>query len=144
MRLHVRTPRRNKSVYDRYSNLLRVTTEAFAAAVGGCDSLDVEPFGFDAHLALNVQRILKEETHLDAVSDPAGGSYYVEALTDSLAREAWKLLQAVEAEGGFAAASDSIEKALAETRSARAKAYSARKRALVGVNNYPDTTEKEP
>ena len=72
MRLHVRTPRRNKSAYDRYTNLLRVTTEAFAAAVGGCDQLTVEPFGFDAHLALNVQRILKEESHLDAVADRGG------------------------------------------------------------------------
>ena len=126
MRLHVRTPRRNKSAYDRYTNLLRVTTEAFAAAVGGCDQLTVEPFGFDAHLALNVQRILKEESHLDAVADPAGGSYYIEALTDSLAREGWKLFQQMEAEGGYAKAlaSGSIEKALAETRAAREKAYS--------------------
>ena len=92
--------------------------------MGGCDSLYVEPFGFDAHLAVNVQRILQEEAHLDAVSDPAGGSYYVEALTDALAREAWKLFQQVEAEGGFAAAmaSGSVEKALAETRAARNKA----------------------
>ena len=93
MRLFVRTPRRNKSAYDRYTNLLRVTTEAAAAVLGGCDQLTVEPFAFDAHLALNVQRILKEEAHLDAVADPAGGSYYIEALTDSLAREAWKLFQ---------------------------------------------------
>jgi methylmalonyl-CoA mutase len=146
MRLHVCTPRRNKSAYDRYSNLLRVTTEALSAAVGGCDQLTVKPFGFDAHLALNVQRILKEEAHLDAVADPAGGSYYIEALTDMLAREAWKLLQQVEAEGGYAAAlaSGSIEKALAETRTARAKAYSARRKALVGVNNFPNVTEKVP
>jgi len=146
MRLHVRTPRRNKSAYDRYTNLLRVTTEAFAAAVGGCDQLTVEPFGFDAHLALNVQRILKEESHLDAVADAAGGSYYIESLTDSLARAGWKLFQQTEAEGGFAKAlaSGSIERALAETRAAREKAYSARKRALVGVNNYPDVTEKSP
>jgi methylmalonyl-CoA mutase len=146
MRLHVRTPRRNKSAYDRYTNLLRVTTEAFAAAVGGCDQLTVEPFGFDAHLALNVQRILKEESHLDAVADPAGGSYYIEALTDSLAREGWKLLQQTEAEGGYAKAlaSGSIEKALAKTRDTRQKAYSARRRALVGVNNFPNVTEKTP
>jgi methylmalonyl-CoA mutase len=106
----------------------------------------VKPFGFDAHLALNVQRILKEESHLDAVADPAGGSYYIEALTDSLAREAWKLLQQVEAEGGYgtALASGSIERALAETHAARAKAYSARRRALVGVNNYPNVGEKTP
>jgi methylmalonyl-CoA mutase len=146
MRLHVRTPRRNKSAYDRYTNLLRVTTEALSAAVGGCDRLTVEPFGFDAHLALNVQRILKEESHLDAVADPAGGSYYIEALTDSLAREAWKLLQQTEAEGGYAQAlaSGAVAKALAETRAAREKAYSSRRRALVGVNNYPNVTEKTP
>jgi methylmalonyl-CoA mutase len=146
MRLHVLTPRRNKSAYDRYTNLLRVTTEASAAAIGGCDRLTVEPFGFDAHLALNVQRILKEESHLDAVADPAGGSYYIEALTNSLALEGWKLLQQTEAEGGYAKAlaSGSIGKALAETRAARDKAYSSRRRALVGVNNYPNVTEKTP
>ena len=146
MRLHVRTPQRNKSAYDRYSNLLRVTTEAAAGVIGGCDRLTVEPFAFDAHLALNVQRILQEEAHLDAVADPAGGSYYIEALTDSLAREAWKLFQQIEAEGGYAKAlaSGAIAKALAETRAAREKAYSARRRALVGVNNYPSVTEKTP
>lgn len=146
MRLHVRTPQRNKSAYDRYTNLLRVTTEALSAVVGGCDQLTVEPFAFDAHLALNVQRILKEESHLDAVADPAGGSYYIEALTDSLARPAWALLQQTESEGGYAKAlaSGSIGKALAETRAAREKAYSARRRALVGVNNYPNVEEKTP
>jgi methylmalonyl-CoA mutase len=146
MRLHVRTPQRNKSAYDRYSNLLRVTTEAFSAVVGGCDKLTVEPFAFDAHLALNVQRILKEESHLDAVADPAGGSYYIEALTDALGRPAWALFQQVEAEGGYAKAlaSGSIGKALGATRDARAKAYSARRRALVGVNNYPNVEEKTP
>ena len=84
MRLHVRTPRRNKSAYDRYTNLLRVTTEAFAAAVGGADQLTVEPFGFDAHLALNVQRILKEESHLDAVSD-AGRRVVLHRVADGFA-----------------------------------------------------------
>jgi methylmalonyl-CoA mutase len=146
MRLHVRTPQRNKSAYDRYTNLLRVTTEALSAVVGGCDQLTVNPFGFDAHLALNLQRILKEESHLDAVADPAGGSYYIEALTNSLARESWKLLQQTEAEGGFAQAlaSGSIGRALAESRAARERAYSNRRRALVGVNNYPNVKEKTP
>ena len=146
MRLHVRTPRRNKSACDRFTNLLRVTTEAFSAVVGGCGQLTVEPFAFDAHLALNVQRILQEESHLDAVADPAGGSYYLEALTDSLARQAWKLLQQTESEGGYAKAlaSGSIGKALAETRATREKAYSTRRRALVGVNNYPNVEEKMP
>jgi methylmalonyl-CoA mutase len=146
MSLHARTPRRNKSVYDRYTNLLRVTTEAMAAVLGGCDRLTIEAFGFDPRQALNVQRILREETRLDAVADAAGGSYYVEALTDSLARAGWKLLQEVEAEGGYARAlaAGSIGNALEQTRAARASAMSSRRHSLVGVNNYPNTHEKLP
>jgi methylmalonyl-CoA mutase len=146
MRMHVRTPRRNKSVTDSYTNLLRVTTEALSAVIGGCDSLTVEPFGFEEHVAVNIQRLLQEESHIDAVADPAGGSYYLESLTDSIAREAWKLFQQVEAEGGYTKTltAGSIEKALAATRAARDKAMSGRRRTLVGVNNYPSLTEKEP
>lgn len=145
-RLHVRTSRLNKSIYDHNTNLLRVTTEAMSAVIGGCDTLSIEPFGFTPHLALSVQRVLREEAHLDAVEDPAGGSYYIEALTDALARNAWKLFQAVEAEGGYskALAAGSIEKALAETRAARRKAVASRRRTLVGVNNYPNLREKTP
>ena len=113
--------------------------------MGGCDTLAVEPFGFDAHLALNVQRILKEEAHLDAVADPAGGSYYIEALTDSLAREAWKLFQQVEAEGGYAealASGPSRRRWRRRARRAR-RPYSSRRRTLVGVNNYPERDGEE-
>jgi methylmalonyl-CoA mutase len=145
-RIHVRTSRLNKSVYDRYTNLLRVTTEAMSAVIGGADTLYIEPFGFSPRLAQNVQRVLREESHLDAVADPAGGSYYIESLTDALASQAWKLFQAVEAEGGYsrALAGGSIEKALAETRAARRKAVSSRRRTLVGVNNFPNVSEKTP
>ena len=146
MRIHVRTSRRNKSVYDRYTNLLRATTEALAAVIGGCDRLTVVPFGFDEHLALNVQRILAEESHLAVPADPAGGSYFLEVVTDSLAREAWRLFQEVESAGGYTAAlaSGAIEKALARTREDREKAVGLRRRTLVGVNNYPNLAEKSP
>jgi methylmalonyl-CoA mutase len=146
MRLAAITPRRNKGIYDRYTNLLRATTEALSAALGGCDVLTIDPFGFDPHLALNVQRILKEESHLDAVADPAGGSYYIEALTAALAREAWKLFQQIEAEGGYAKFSESgaLARVLAESCAARDKAISSRRRTLVGVNNYPNLAEKTP
>jgi methylmalonyl-CoA mutase len=145
MQLAAVTPRRNKSVYDRYTNLLRVTTEALSAVLGGCDALTIDPFGFDPHLALNVQRILKEEAHLDAVADPAGGSYYIESLTAALAREAWKLFQQIEAEGRFPewGAPDTLS-ALDEARNARQKAVNSRRRTLVGVNNYPNLSEKTP
>ena len=145
-RLHVRTARINKSLYDPYTNLLRVTTEALSAAIGGCDRLTVEAFGFDEHLAVNVQRILKDESLVDAVADPAGGSYYVEALTDALARAAWAEFQQVEREGGFAAAAaaGAIPARLAASRAARESAVSSRRRTLVGVNNYPDVSQKAP
>ena len=144
MQLYVRTSRRNKSIYDPYSNLLRATTEALSAVIGGCDSLQVEAFGFDPHLADNVQHVLREEAHMGEVADPSGGSYYIEALTDALARAAWKALQEIEAAGGYSAAvkSGALEKALAETRTAREKAVALRRRTLVGVNNYPDLHEK--
>jgi methylmalonyl-CoA mutase len=90
---------------------------------------------------VNIQRLIKEESHLDSVADPAGGSYYVEWLTDSLAHKGWELFQQVEAEGGYTKAKASIERALAESRAAKEKAFSSRRRTLVGVNNYPDLKE---
>jgi methylmalonyl-CoA mutase len=144
MRLSVRTSRLNKSVFDPYTNLLRATTEALSAVLGGCDRLEVEAFAFGVHLAENVQHILREEAHLGEVADPAGGSYYIETLTDAIAQAAWKLFQQIEAEGGYRAgvASGALTKALAETRAAREKAVSSRRRTLVGINNYPDLKEK--
>ena len=100
MRLHVRTARDDASVPDPSTNLLRATTEAMSAAIGGATTLLVEAHGYDAHLAANLPHILADEAHLDAVADPAGGSYFVESLTDALAREAWTLLQQVDASDG--------------------------------------------
>ena len=144
MRLSVRTARLNKSIIDPYTNLLRATTEAFSAVIGGCDRLEVEAFGFGAHLAANVHHVLREEAHLGEVADPAGGSYYIETLTDALAQAAWKLFQQIEAAGGYGAAvaSGLLSKALTEAHAAREKAVSSRRRTLVGVNNYPDLSEK--
>ena len=144
MNLHVRTTQLNKSLVDPYTNVLRVTTEAMSAAIGGCDTLTVKPFGFDEHLALNVQRVLAEEAHLNEVVDPAGGSYYIESLTNSLAREAWKLFQKIEAAGGYskALAADWLGEEVAKSRAGREKALSSRRKALVGVNNYPDLNGK--
>jgi methylmalonyl-CoA mutase len=144
MSLHVRTSRLNKSYCDPYTNVLRVTTEAMSAAIGGCETLTVQPFGFEEHLALGVQRVLAEEAHLNAVADPAGGSYYIEALTASLAREAWKLFQRIDAGGGYRQALSAgwLAEEIAKTRAAREKAVAARRKVLVGVNNYPDLNGK--
>jgi len=103
VRIHARTAGRNKAADDPYVNMLRETTEALSAVLGGCDSLTVTPCGFDAHLAENVHHILREESHLDKVVDPGCGSYYIEALTDAVSAEAWKLFRTIEAAGGWAA-----------------------------------------
>lgn len=144
--IHARTTRIDKSVYDVYTNLLRATTEAMSAAIGGCDTLAVEAFGYSPHLAVNVHRVLREEAHLDAVADPAAGSYYIEVLTDALARAAWKLFQEIEGAGGYSAATASgfVEKQLETSRAEKRKAVAYRRRTLVGVNNYPNVKEKLP
>jgi methylmalonyl-CoA mutase len=144
IRLHARTATSNKTLFDPYVNLLRVTIEAMSAVIGGCDSLTVVPCRFDAHLAENVQHILREESRLDAVADPGAGSYCVEALTDAVAREAWSLFQRIEAAGGFAAyrASGALDTGLAASRAAKEKAVAARRRILVGTNHYPNVHER--
>ncbi len=145
LRIHARTAGENKTLYDPYVNMLRVTTEAVSAVLGGCDSLTITPCGFDPHLAENVHHILREESHLDKVIDPGAGSYYVEALTDALAAEAWTLFQSIEAAGGWAAYRDSgaLETALGSARAAKDKAVALRRRVLVGTNNYPNLQERE-
>lgn len=146
MRAIVRTARANKSLYDAETNLLRATTEAMSAVIGGCAQLTVEPAGFDPHLALSLQHVLREEAHLGEVADPAGGAYYIEALTDGLARAAWALFQQVEAAGGYAAyvASGALASAVAASRAAKEKAVATRRRTLVGVNNFPNAMDLAP
>jgi methylmalonyl-CoA mutase len=146
LRLHARTARANKSVLDPYTNLLRVTTEAMAAVIGGADVVFVEPHGFAAHLAVNVQHLLAHEAHLGATADPAFGAYYVEWLTDALAAEAWRVFQEIEAAGGYAAALDAglLRTHLMAPRQARQRDVATRRRTLVGVNTYPDPVSSSP
>lgn len=130
-----RTSYANKSLYDPSANLLRCTTEAMSAIFGGCDFLIVEPVRFPQHLADSLARILRQESHFDQVSDPGGGSYYIEALTASIAAEAWKVY-----ESGIAGR----DVAIAASRAAKGKSVALRKRTLIGVNNYPDLNETLP
>ncbi len=130
-----RTSYANKSLYDPSANLLRCTTEAMSAVFGGCDYLIVEPARFPEHLAHSLVRILRLESHFDQVSDPGGGSYYIEVLTASIAAEAWKVY-----ESGIAGR----DAAIAASRAAKDKAVALRKRTLIGVNNYPDLNETLP
>ncbi|MBL8233238.1 MAG: hypothetical protein JNL98_32365 [Bryobacterales bacterium] len=143
LHIHAVTARWNKSLLDSNNNLLRATAEALAAVAGGADWVTVRPDWIDLHLARNVQLILREESHLDRVADPAGGAWYVEALTDMLAREAWKRFQQIETIGGFSAFRDSgeLDALLAASRKAKETAYASRRATLAGVNNYPAPAE---
>ncbi len=152
LHLHVRTSRWNKTTTDPWVNMLRVTTEAFSGICGGCDSLHVGPFDevlgtpteFSRRVARNVQIVLREEAHVGRTVDPAGGSWYVERLTDELARGAWALFQDVERQGGLVAALEAgwIQEALEQTASARQKNIDSRKDVFVGTNKYPNLNEK--
>lgn len=149
--IHAETSKYNQTIYDAHVNLLRSQTEAMSAALAGADSITVVPFDmpyktpdeFSQRIARNQQFLLKEESHLDKVVDPAGGSYYVETLTVSLASEAWKTMLQVEAEGGFFAAVNdgSIQKAVNETSTKRHGDMARRKEILLGTNQYPNFNE---
>lgn len=148
---HATTSIWNKTIFDAHVNLLRTQTEAMSAVLGGVDSLTVLPFdityqesdNFSERIARNQQLLLKEECHFDKVIDPAGGSYYVEYLTNAIADVAWKLFLSVEENGGFAACAErgEIQKAVNESNVKRHKDVAARKESLLGTNQFPNFTE---
>ncbi len=152
MTLHVRTALINKTVYDPYVNMLRTTMEAFSSVLGGCDSLHVGPFDdvirppddFSRRIARNTQIILQQEAHLARVVDPAGGSWYVEWLTEQLARKAWTQFQEIEASGGIfkALVAGSPQEGIEKIAASRMKNVATRKDVIVGTNMYPNATEK--
>lgn len=151
MLCHAVTSRFNQTIYDAHVNLLRSQTETMSAALAGVDSITTTPFdvpyktpdAFSERIARNQQFLLKEESHLDKVVDPAGGSYYVETLTVSLAKEAWKLFLEVEEKGGFLACinDNSIQKAINATAEKRHVDVARRKEILLGTNQYPNINE---
>ncbi|MDR0907525.1 MAG: acyl-CoA mutase large subunit family protein [Rikenellaceae bacterium] len=148
---HAVTSKWNQSVYDPYVNMLRGTTEAMSATIAGVHSLEVLPFDeafedpteFSARIARNVQLLLKYESHFDQVTDPSGGSYYIENLTQSIANEAWKLFVEVENRGGYVAAFKEgfITGAIEASAAAKDKAVATRRISLLGVNQFPNFTE---
>ena len=151
MMCHAVTSRFNQTIYDAYVNLLRSQTEAFSAAVAGVDSMTVTPFDvaykkpdeFSERIARNQQFLLKEESHMDKVIDPAGGSYYVETLTVSIAEQAWKLFLDVEENGSFFKQVNEglVQKAVNASCEKRHTDVARRKEILLGTNQYPNINE---
>ena len=141
----------NKTLFDPHINILRVTTGAFSAIMGGIDSLHTSPFDesfsipddFSRRIARNTQIILNEEAHFSTPIDPAGGSYYVETLTNELAKSAWKNFQTIEENGGMidALKSGLIQNQISETVEERTKQIAKRKSVIVGTNMYANPNE---
>ena len=152
--IHAETTPQNKTATDSHNNMLRVTSEAMSAVMGGVDSLTVVPYDagfqkpddFSLRISRNVHHIISGEAHLNKVSDPAAGSYYIEKLTDQIAKEAWDFFRLIENEGGFVKALENrvLQSEINNSKIQKLEAYSTRKRVLTGTNSYPNPEEELP
>ena len=148
---HAETSNFNLTLFDAHVNLLRTQTEAMSAAIAGVNSITVSPFDkayqtpddFSERIARNQQLLLKEESHLNRIVDPAAGSYYIENLTVAIAKQAWDLFLSVAEAGGMlqAVKAGSIQEAVNQSNKARHEAVSKRKEILLGTNQYPNFNE---
>ena len=152
LRTHVQTSGWSLTEQDPYNNIIRTTIEALAAALGGTQSLHTNSFDeavslptdLSSRIARNTQIVIQEESQICRVVDPLGGSYYVEALTDGIIREARKIIDEVEKLGGMAKAIETgMPKMRIEEAAARKQArIDQGKDVIVGVNKYQ--VEEEP
>jgi methylmalonyl-CoA mutase len=151
MLIHASTSLRESTRRDPWVNMLRGTAESFAAVVGGADAITTHGFDvahgasdeFASRMARNTQHLLRHEANLHRVVDPAGGSFYVEALTDALLARAWDAFQAIERAGGLTAALEagSVQGELAKALKQDEQAVETRKLPITGVNEFPHVGE---
>ena len=152
MYIHSTTSAWNKTLFDPYVNLLRSTTEAMSAVIGGTQSLSILPFDtfykdpdeFSTRLARNQQIILKEEVYLDKVVDPSAGSYYIENLTQLIAEAAWKVFLQVEEKGGMVEAVKAgfVQEIIEKSAAQRLEDIANRRLIQLGTNQYPNLNEE--
>ena len=142
----------NMTIFDAHVNLLRSQTETMSAALAGVHSIVVTPFDaayekpddFSERIARNQQLLLKEECHFNTVVDPSAGSYYIETLTESLAKEAWKVFLSVEEKGGFleAVKNGAVQEDIDATNAKRHTLAAQRREFILGTNQFPNFNEK--
>ena len=149
--ISIRTSSRMMSRRDPWVNILRTTAACFAAGVGGASSVTVQPFDaaiglpddLARRIARNTQLLLQEEAHVGRVTDPAGGSYYLESLTDQFANRAWSVFQWIEASGSMSQvlSDGSLAAAISEVYRSRQADIASRTESLTGVSEFPDLDE---
>lgn len=150
MHITATTSHFTKTIHDHHVNILRSANEAFAAVLGGVQYLHVEPFDaltgsndFSERVARNIQLVLSEEAHLKKVVDPAGGSWYIEALTSELAQKAWVFFQEIDANGGILEAlkTNWLQQEIASTFEKKNLDIQTRKQSIIGTNVYSKLDE---
>ena len=152
--VEVRSSNRMLTKADAWTNLLRLTSAGVAGALGGADAIVLGAFtdaiglptAFGRRQARNTQLVLMEESHLGRVADPAGGAWYLDTLTDQIARAAWTSFQAIEAAGGVIKALEVglIANAVNATREAQVATYADKSRKILGVTVFPNAQDKAP
>jgi len=152
--IHSSTTSWNFTAYDPHVNILRGTTAAMSAVLGGSDYVHVSPYNsvysltneFGNRLARNTQLLLRHESHLDKVEDPASGSYYLEVLTQKLAEKAWNHFQEIEKIGGFHVCllDGGIQNEIDSSAKQKRDAAASKKQTLLGTNQYALAKERHP
>ena len=153
-RVHAVTSLPMMTQRDPWVNMLRTTVAAFGAGIGGADTVQVLPFDvaipggfpgmsveFARRIARNTQLLLLEESHLGRVLDAAGGSWYVEDVTETLAAQAWSHFRDIESHGGFRNGLDRIAEQIDGVRARRFDDIAHRRTSVTGVNEFPNLAE---
>lgn len=151
MVIHAVTSERSETLYDEHANILRTANQAFAAVIGGIQYLEVHPYNHASakenpladRIARNIHLILKEETHITEVVDPAGGSWYVEQLTDELAVKAWEKFFDIHTSGGILPLirEGEIQNEIMDVFNKRETDLATRKVSIIGTNVYPNPAD---
>ncbi|MBI9030717.1 methylmalonyl-CoA mutase small subunit [bacterium] len=151
--VHAKTSAWNKTKYDAFVNILRTSTETFSAVLGGIDSLQIthldelvaRPSQFTRRVARNQQIIIDEETNMNRLIDPAGGSWYIESMTAEIAEKAWEVFQTYEAEGGILVClqNDLIQDDVTDVAELKMKNVGSRQDVIVGTNMFANLEEKK-
>ena len=151
MHIHSANSNFNKTIYDTHVNLLRTTTETMSAVLAGTDSFAALPFNttyqwpdeFSERIARNQQLLIKEESFVDKIADPAAGSYYIENLTNDIIEQAWNLFLAIDEAGGYieAVKKGLVQEDIEKSAQQRKDFAATRKEIYLGTNQYPNFTE---
>jgi len=144
--------RRNKTIYDYNTNMLRTTTECMSAVLGGADTIFNLPYDaiyhkeneFGDRIALNQLLLLKNESYFDKVDNAADGSYYIESITEKLAEKALILFKSIESGGGFLKQlkAHTIQRKIQESAEKEQARFNAGEEVLVGTNRYQNENDK--